>query len=756
MGLRFYRRIRICKGIHLNVSKSGVGISLGMRGASISTGPRGQYVHLGIPGTGIAYRQKISSTTSKTNSNETYLSDSDVRSCSYIQGSNLKIQIDNDGKELVYMEAPDGTTFVDEEMMRRVKRSEMYREMLEVTRKTKYDYIKKENDNCIYIYKSSPKLITVQDVIEERDNPSNITKKEYIIHEFSEPEPRETPFYDIARKWAEENVKTHFWNRKKKLHWETHHKMYELFEQAKEDWRKRREEYYINEQKVKEMKDKEYEDDYKLRVSEQAYIYDQILNPSEDYLINTVKDVLSQIELPVEFSIDYSVSNKKIELDIDLPEIEDFPQKTCSILSTGKLSIKPKSISELNKDYATGVTGLAFFFASTLFNISPAIDEISISGYTQRTSLKTGNIEDQYVYSVTFPRNKFAELNIEKIDPIQALTNFEYTMDITSKFELKTINVRDSENRKTDSTVQEEQTEYYTVDPALIEEENKGLEIKQTEENESSTDNNTIMESKSDSETTSNTESNQHFSCTPHQKETANKSINKTKNLVSLVLLVFLGIGIGFYILNYKSYYRTPNEVFINGKLVDHNFFISKTEEHDEDGFPLVNMSWYDVINFCNELSKKNNLACVYEINEDGTITADFTKPGYRLPTEKEWYWAACGAKKENPTNYSGAEKTTIENAAWYIENSSEKMQKVAQKESNRLGIYDMSGNVAEWCWDSIDDNYRIVCGGFYGNSEQYLELSKSITKHKPDTGEMYIGFRVARSFVKKNVGVEK
>ena len=167
-------------------------------------------------------------------------------------------------------------------------------------------------------------------------------------------------------------------------------------------------------------------------------------------------------------------------------------------------------------------------------------------------------------------------------------------------------------------------------------------------------------------------------------------------------------------------------------------------------------MSWYEVINYCNELSKKNNLACVYDISEDGTVTADLTKPGYRLPTKKEWYWAARGAKKENPTNYSGAEKATVKNVAWYIENSSEKIQKVAQKESNRLGIYDMSGNVAEWCWDSIDDNYRIVCGGFYGNSEQYLELSKSITKHKPDTGEMYIGFRVARSFVKKNVGVEK
>ena len=451
MGMRFYRRIRICKGVHLNVSRSGVGISLGMRGASISTGPRGQYVNLGIPGTGISYRQKIGGNTNKGDSQSKYLSDSDVQRSSYIENSNLKIQIDNDGKELVYMEAPDGRIFVDEEMMRRVKRSEMYRNMLEAARNTKYDYMKKQNDSCVYIYKSSPKLITVQDVINERENPSNIIRKEYVIHEFSEPEPRETPFYDIARKWAEENVKTHFWNRKKKLHWETHHKMYELFDQAKEDWKKRREEYYINEQKIKEIKDKEYEEDYKLRASEQAYIYNQILNPTEDYLNDTVKDVLSQIELPVEFSIDYSVSNKKIELDIDLPEIEDFPQKTCSILSTGKLSIKQKSISELNKDYATGVTGLAYFFASTLFNISPAIEEISISAYTQRTSPKTGNLEDQYVYSVVFPRNKFAELNIEKIDPIQAFSNFEHTIDLTSKFELKTINVRDSENRKIDS-----------------------------------------------------------------------------------------------------------------------------------------------------------------------------------------------------------------------------------------------------------------------------------------------------------------
>lgn len=75
MGVRFHRRIRICKGVHLNVSRSGVGISLGMRGASISTGPRGQYVNLGIPGTGIAYRQKINNNSSE---EPKYLNESDI------------------------------------------------------------------------------------------------------------------------------------------------------------------------------------------------------------------------------------------------------------------------------------------------------------------------------------------------------------------------------------------------------------------------------------------------------------------------------------------------------------------------------------------------------------------------------------------------------------------------------------------------------------------------------------------------------
>ena len=247
MGVRFARRIRICKGVHLNVSRSGVGISLGMRGASISTGPRGSYVNLGLPGTGIAYRQKISGTSSN---EPKYLNESDVRKRDYITGSNLKIQIDNDGNELVYMEAPDGTTFVDEEMMRRVKRSDMYREMLEITRKTKYEFFKNRNDSCVDIYKAAPKLITEQDVITERDSPTNIVQQEYIIHDFDEPEPRATPLYTKAHSWAIQNTKTHFWNKNKKINEATQIKLDELHKEAIAEWEKRKEAYYESEKQM--------------------------------------------------------------------------------------------------------------------------------------------------------------------------------------------------------------------------------------------------------------------------------------------------------------------------------------------------------------------------------------------------------------------------------------------------------------------------------------------------------------------------
>ena len=281
---------------------------------------------------------------------------------------------------------------------------------------------------------------------------------------FEEPQPREVSFYDEALKFAQSTVKTYkFWKKKQLIREATYKKLDELYKIAMKEWTSRQDTHFENEKRIKLEKDAEYKKEYEKLLVERKKTYDLILNPSDEYLQDTIKDVLSQIELPVDFAVDYAISGLNIEVDIDLPEIEDFPKLTSSILQSGKLSIKNKKTVDLNRDYATSVVGLSFFFAGVIFNISPMIENITLSGYTQRLNKKTGNIEDQYVYSITYDRKNFSSLNIENIDPLEAIKNFDNKIDITSKFELKTIEVKQSDNRKSTSESQEIQTEYYKV-----------------------------------------------------------------------------------------------------------------------------------------------------------------------------------------------------------------------------------------------------------------------------------------------------
>jgi len=129
-----------------------------------------------------------------------------------------------------------------------------------------------------------------------------------------------------------------------------------------------------------------------------------------------------------------------------------------------------------------------------------------------------------------------------------------------------------------------------------------------------------------------------------------------------------------------------------------------------DDNMPVVCISWYDAINFCNWLSIKEGFESVYNINSDN-IKCDFTKNGYRLPTEAEWEYAAHGGKKTNNYEYSGG--NNLEDVAWYYDNARNTVHPVGIKKPNELGLYDMTGNVWEWCWDWYSNNY-------YNDNDKY------------------------------------
>ncbi len=108
-------------------------------------------------------------------------------------------------------------------------------------------------------------------------------------------------------------------------------------------------------------------------------------------------------------------------------------------LSSGKISIKEKTQKERKQEYALCVCGIAYYFAGLFFNITSNIKTIQISGYTQRLNKKSGDIEDEYIYSIRFGKEKFKTLKIKNIDPVEAMTNFENICNINSTYDFKTI-----------------------------------------------------------------------------------------------------------------------------------------------------------------------------------------------------------------------------------------------------------------------------------------------------------------------------
>lgn len=201
-----------------------------------------------------------------------------------------------------------------------------------------------------------------------------------------------------------------------------------------------------------------------------------------------------------------------------------------------------------------------------------------------------------------------------------------------------------------------------------------------------------------------------------------------------------------------------------NGSIaVDHDFYIGKYEVSfeeyeqfatvDDSGWgkgtrPVINVSWYDAIKYVNWLSNVAGLEKVYaEIcyTDHASCTMDTNKKGYRLPTEKEWEYAARGGKDGNVTTYSGS--NTIRDVAWYDDNSGSKTHEVGTKNANELGIYDMSGNVWEWNFDRWDatSSARVLRGGSWLSYAYYCEVGYRFS-NSPSFRYSNIGFRVSRT----------
>jgi hypothetical protein len=115
---------------------------------------------------------------------------------------------------------------------------------------------------------------------------------------------------------------------------------------------------------------------------------------------------------------------------------------------------------------------------------------------------------------------------------------------------------------------------------------------------------------------------------------------------------------------------------------------------------------------FCNALSAKEGFEPAYTINGKN-VTVDFSKGGYRLPTSAEWEFAARGGNVGR-LNYKFAGSDNWVEVAWLKKSALDEpsLHPVAKKKPNELGLYDMSGNLPEWCWDSVNFGMSVLVGG--------------------------------------------
>ena len=176
------------------------------------------------------------------------------------------------------------------------------------------------------------------------------------------------------------------------------------------------------------------------------------------------------------------------------------------------------------------------------------------------------------------------------------------------------------------------------------------------------------------------------------------------------------------------------------------------------DNHPIYYVNWYEAVDYCNKRSVMEGLTPAYRGSRDN-ITCDWNANGYRLPTEAEWEFAAKGGTRDlMALEYSGS--NSVEAVAWHNENSEGSAYPVGSKAPNSLGLYDMSGNVYEWCWDKYGSYSRTaqtdpkgstssrannVRRGGGWSSDAYNVRSTNRSFAAPANRYDYVGFRVVR-----------
>lgn len=383
MAIRFRKRIKLAPGLHLNLSGSGLSMSAGPQGASMTFGGRGgTYMNTGIPGSGLYMRERVGA--------------APFRASSRSSGGNtvtmsIKITVEDDGTVTFRDQAGD---LLDERLVKQAK--QQVKDVIQGLMQTACDEINGHLEALERIHHATP----------APDWRPAYEPQPYPEPKPSKPAPRKYGFLDklfasrrvrIDKENAEAeatyNASMLIWNRGLREH------------EAREQARK----VLLNEKVLTEVPAMEI-------VLEESLM--DIIWPRETSLESEIRD-----------------DGRVVMIDVDLPEIEELPRKTAAVPARGyKLSIKELAATRHQQLYMRHVHGIGFRIIGEAFAMLPKADEVVLSGYSQRPDKATGEVQDQYLYSVRVRRPEWARINfanLDDVDPAEALGLFEIRREIT-------------------------------------------------------------------------------------------------------------------------------------------------------------------------------------------------------------------------------------------------------------------------------------------------------------------------------------
>jgi len=388
MGLRFRKSVKLAPGIRMNLSGSGLSWTLGPRGASVGIGKRGTYLNSGIPGSGLYCRDRIDSSGTQVRQQK-------------ISSSNVSITIGVTDDGVVYFRDADGNPLQDDLVKAAIKQQgDSIRELI----KQKCEEINRQIEAIGEIHIDTP-------------NPD--IKPQYQPQEFLESPPTKP----LSKKVGLLGLL--FKSRRIRIE-KDNQEQEQQFEEDSKKW----------EENKRRFEDAEICRKDKIEVG--IYTDAEIMGK---FLEENLQSIVWPRETIV--SIELLNAGTRVFLDVDLPEIEDIPSKTAAVPQRGyKLSVKEMSASQIQRLYMRHVHGIGFRIIGEAFGALPNTREVVLSVYSQRPNRLTGNVNNEYLYSVKVDRSLWSRINFENLnnlDVVDSLAQFDLRRNMTKTGKFKPI-----------------------------------------------------------------------------------------------------------------------------------------------------------------------------------------------------------------------------------------------------------------------------------------------------------------------------